>query len=147
MSKLPQERPLEKHEMYVPDLAKIGYREGFSVTACLLGLVGATIGGAIGYFIYGWILRNFGLDGLCIPAQMLGLGFGLAARRPHVTYGVICGVLGLGLGILTEWKHASFVADDSLTFFLKNLGQLHIMTLIMIVLGGILAFSIGQGRR
>ncbi len=147
MNQRSEEPKRKRPGFYVPDLEAIGYRRGFSATAFLLGLGGAAIGATLGYLIYVWVLRNFGLDGLCIPGAMLGLGFGLAARRPHPAHGIVCGILALGLGVVTEWLNAPFVADDSFGFFLKNLNHLSVVTWIMILLGCFLAYSIGQGRR
>ncbi len=115
-------------------------------TALLLGLVGAAVGGALGYFVFGWILSH-GFYAMIIPGTALGLGFGLAARRYRIYFGFICAVLALGLGLFTEWRHFPFSANGTFAYFLTHLQQLTPVTWIMIVVGCVFAFSFGQGRR
>ena len=114
------------------------------ITSLVLGLVGAAIGGAVGYFLFAWILGQ-GFYAIVIPGAALGFGFALGARRHNIGYGVLCAVLALGLGLFAEWKQ--FNADSSLGKFVRNVHQLEPITWILIVIGCICAFSIGQGRR
>lgn len=115
----------------------------FSPTSLTIGLFGAAIGGAVGFFVYRWLLQQ-GLYGLAIPGGMLGLGFGLAARRSHWIYGAICLGLALGLSLFSEWATFPFVADKSLSFFLTHLHHLKPFTWIMIVVGCVVAYSCGS---
>jgi hypothetical protein len=108
----------------------------------LLGLVGAVIGGVLGFYTFRWLLEH-SFYGLIIPGAFLGLGCSLLARHPSATRGVICGLAALGLGLFTEWWFSPFKADDSLTYFLKSVGSLSPVTLLMIGVGAIVAFWIG----
>ena len=68
----------------------------------LLGLVGAVIGGALGFYTFGWLLGQ-GFYGLMIPGALLGLGCSLLAQHPSTIRGILCGLAALGLGLYTEW--------------------------------------------
>ena len=116
------------------------------LNSLLLGLVGAAIGGVVGYLLFGWIASQ-GFYALIIPGAALGFGFALGARRHRVGYGVLCAILALGLGLFSEWRNFPFNADESLGYFLTHLHQLKPMTWIMILIGCVFAFSLGQGRR
>ena len=58
--------------------------------------------------------------------------------------GLVCGVLGVVLGLITEWRFAPFVADGSLLYFLTHVGDLMPITLLMIGLSGVFAFWFGK---
>lgn len=116
------------------------------VSALVLGLIGATIGGVLGYLLFAWIVSQ-GFYAMILPGAALGLGFKLGARRHRASYGVVCAVLALMLGIFAEWRHFPFVADGSFGYFVTHLQQLKPMTWIMIAIGCVFAFSIGQGRQ
>ena len=110
----------------------------------MFGLVGALVGGVIGYFAFFWIVRQ-GFYALLVPASLLGLGAGLAARQRIVPLAVICGIAGLLLGIATEWKFAPFKADHSFLFFVTHLHDLKPITLIMIAVGGFFSYRLALG--
>lgn len=116
------------------------------VSALVQGLIGATVGGVLGYLLFGWILSQ-GFYAMILPGAALGLGFALGARRRRVSYGVTCAVLALLLGLFAEWSHFPFNADESFGYFVTHLQQLKPMTWIMIAIGCVFAFSIGQGRQ
>lgn len=106
----------------------------------LLVLSGAVAGGILGHFVFLWIVSQ-GFYGLILPGGLCGLGAGIfRARSKFVPVG--CGVLGLAAGILSEWRFAPFVADDSFTYLLSHVHQLRPITLIMIVVGASIAFWI-----
>ena len=42
----------------------------------MLGLVGALLGGVLGFYTFGWVLEH-GFLGLMIPGALLGLGCSL----------------------------------------------------------------------
>ena len=50
------------------------------------------------------------------------------------------------LGIVTEWRFAPFVADESFSFFVRHLNELKPLTLILIGVGAVLGFWFGVGR-
>ena len=116
------------------------------------GLAGAAAGGALGHFAFGWLLNSgvlgYRLYAIALPGALLGLGAGLASGRKSVPLGILCAVLAVGLGVLTEWRFLPFVDDKSLSFFLANVNQLTGMTHVMIGLGGLMGlwFGVGRGR-
>lgn len=110
-----------------------------------LGAVGAAIGGIIGLFLFGWLVRQQ-FYALILPGAMLGVGCGMASRIRSRGLGLACAVAAIGLGIYAEWSSFPFKADESLGFFLRNLTNLKPITLILIVLGAVFAYSTGTGR-
>jgi hypothetical protein len=110
-----------------------------------LGLLGAVVGGGVGYFVFFWIAGQ-GFYALMLPPGMLGIGAGMAARRRSRPLALACGVAGLALGLFTEWRYAPFVADKSLGYFVTHLHELQPVTLIMIAVGTYLAYSLALGR-
>ena len=109
-----------------------------SIQANGLALVGAAIGGALGYFLFFW-LAGHGFYGMIIPGGLLGIGAGIFKSR-SIVIAVICGFAALALGLFTEWRFAPFVADDSLGYFLAHFYQLSGLTLIMIAVGAAIGF-------
>ena len=108
-----------------------------------LGLLGAAVGGCLGYFAFFWIARQ-GFYALVLPPALLGLGAGLCARRRSVCLAVICGVAGLALGLFTEWRFAPFVANDSLAYFITHIHTLKPITMIMLGLGVFLSYRLAH---
>jgi hypothetical protein len=103
-----------------------------------MALVGAAIGGAVGYFLF-FLIAKLGFYGLMIPGAMLGLGAGMFRNR-SIVVAIVCGLAALALGLFTEWKIAPFVADESLGFFVTHIHKLSPVTLVMVVLGGVVGF-------
>src|ERR1700722_11488946 len=64
-----------------------------------LVLMGAAIGGLLGYAAFFWIVRQ-GFYGLILPGGLLGIGAGLFKTRSKYV-AVICGFLALALGCFT----------------------------------------------
>jgi hypothetical protein len=106
--------------------------------------MGAAIGGAVGYFVFFWVVHQ-GFYGLIIPPGLLGLGAGLCARRRSQTLGIICGVAGLLLAIFTEWRFAPFIDDNSFLYMLTHLHQLRSITLIMMAIGTFVSYRLALG--
>jgi hypothetical protein len=111
----------------------------------LRGIVGAAVGGAVGFVVFQWLARR-GLYGMMIPGAFVGFGAGLAARGRSLPLGILCAVAAIGLALAAEWATFPFVKDKSLSFFLTHLHELRASTLIMIGLGAVFAFWFGQGR-
>jgi hypothetical protein len=111
----------------------------------VLGLVGAAIGGGLGYLAFKW-LASYNLYGLVLPGALLGLGAGLLSGRPSTIRGIICGVLAVLLGLLSEALVFPFVADNSLPYFASHLHQLKPPTWLMIAVGAIIAYWWGRER-
>jgi hypothetical protein len=110
----------------------------------LLGLVGAAIGGVVGFYVFRWIL-NQGFYALIIPPALLGLGAGYCARGRSVPLAIICGFAGLALALFTEWRCVPFIADDGFTFFITHIFSKNRVTLIMIVIGTIASYRLALG--
>ena len=109
-----------------------------------LGLAGAVAGGVVGYFGFFWMARQ-GFYALVLPGAALGFGCGQLSRGKSYGLGIVCGLVGVVLGLFTEWQFAPFVADDSLRYFLTHLGDLTPFTLVAVGLGGVFAFWLGTG--
>ena len=104
-----------------------------------LTLIGAAVGGAIGYAAFGWLVRQ-GFYAPAIPGVLLGVGGGLLAKQRSLALAVICGVLAMILCLIAGWRHFPFVRDDSLSYFLAHLTDLKPLTMIMVALGGFAGF-------
>lgn len=111
-----------------------------------LALVGAVIGGGVGFFAFGW-LAGQGFYALALPGVLLGVGAAVLGKRRSTSISVTCGTLALVLGVFAEWKHFPFVKDSSLAYFLTHLSDLRPLTLIMIGLGGFAGFWFAKPTR
>jgi hypothetical protein len=103
-----------------------------------LVLLGALLGGALGYAAFFWIAKQ-GFYGLVLPGGLLGCGAGVFKSRSRYL-SVICGLAALALGLFTEWRFSPFVADASLFYFLGHVSQLKPVTLLMIAAGAAIGF-------
>src|SRR5690242_13513243 len=104
------------------------------ITSNLLGLIGAVVGGVLGYYTFRWIYHQ-GFYGMMIPGALVGLGCGLLAQHVSPIRGVVCALAALALGLFTEWSFFPFADDRSPAFFLKNIAALSPVTLGMIAAG------------
>src|SRR5215471_7924041 len=96
----------------------------------LLVLGGALVGGILGYLAFFWIAAQ-GFYALVLPGGLLGVGAGLGKPRT-VLFAVGCSIAAVVLGLVTEWRFAPFLKDDSLTYFLLHIHELKPITLLMI---------------
>lgn len=103
------------------------------------GLVGAVLGGGAGYFIFGW-LAGQGFYAVALPGVLLGVGAGWLGRGNSTAFSLGCGVLGLGLGVFSEWAQFPFIKDSSFGYFIRHFLDLKPISLLMISLGGAAAF-------
>lgn len=110
----------------------------------LLAVVGAVVGGALGYFAVGW-LRDQGLYGMVLPGGLLGFGAGLAGTR-SIAVASGCAIAAIGLGLFTEWSYFPFNADPGFGYFLAHVADLTPVTLLMIGLGAAIAFWVPYRR-
>jgi hypothetical protein len=76
-------------------------QSGNQIIVIARGLVGAAIGGAAGYFAFGWILR-YQLHAMILPGAALGFGFAILAGERNRINGIISAVLATALGLFTE---------------------------------------------
>src|SRR3954447_17873303 len=113
------------------------------VASCFLGLIGAVIGGALGYYTFMWIVDQ-GFYGLMIPGALLGLGCGLLSQHASHIRGVACAAAACVLGLYTEWKFPPFKADSSFAYLVSHAAELKPLTQIMIVVGAFFAYWLGK---
>jgi hypothetical protein len=106
----------------------------------LLGLVGATIGGVLGFYTFLWLLRQ-GYYGLIVPGAFLGLGCSLLARHRSVARGLCCGVAALALSQFSDWYCT--LTDDSFVNFLQGGKTMTPVTMLMTGVATFVAFWIG----
>ena len=111
----------------------------------IFGIVGAIAGAVAGCLIFDWLL-GYGMYAMILPGALTGLGAGTASRKECLKVGVVSGIVALATGIFLEWKHLPFVADESLSFFLRNLFQINPIHLLMIFAGGFAGYWFGKGR-
>jgi hypothetical protein len=113
------------------------------VVSHLLGLVGAVIGGFLGFLIFQWLVgQNF--YGLMIPGAMLGLGCSLLAQHRSLARGVVCGLAALLLALYIEWRFWPFKVDGGFKYLVVHFFDLKPITQLMIVLGGVFSYWMGK---
>lgn len=108
------------------------------------GLIGAVLGGTLGYFAFFWAVDQ-GFYGLMLPPGLLGLGASLGARGRSQPLAIFCGVLGLWLALYTEWRYAPFRADESFSYFIKHVHKLKPLTLLFVAVGTFLSYRLALG--
>jgi hypothetical protein len=111
----------------------------------LRGVAGGIVGGVVGFFAVRW-LAGQGMYGMMIPGALIGLFAGIAARGKSVVLGVVCTLAAVVFGIVIEWAVFPFVKDESFSFFLAHLHHWKPIKMVMIGLGAVFAFWLGQGR-
>jgi hypothetical protein len=103
-----------------------------------LALVGAAVGGSIGYALFFWAAKH-GYYALILPGGLLGFAAGMFKCK-SIAVAVICGLAALTLGFYTEWRFAPFIADESFRYFATHVYEKNPITLIMIAVGGLVGF-------
>jgi hypothetical protein len=109
----------------------------------MLGLVGALVGGVMGFYTFGWVLEH-GFLGLMIPGALLGLGCSLLARHSSIARGVFCAIAALVLSLFADWWFEPFNADASWRYYLSHVTDLGPVRLAMIGFGMLIAYWIGK---
>jgi hypothetical protein len=107
----------------------------------LLGLVGAIIGGVLGFYTFQWLVGH-GFYGLAIPGAFLGLGCGLLAQHSSILRGIVCGLAALVLSLYSETT-VLLAPNDTFSYVIAHLTE-NPVTLLMIVIGTIIAFWVGK---
>ena len=119
--------------------------DGLPILGYALGIGGGVVGAVLGYFLF-VALAGQGFYAIVLPGALAGLGCGALSGRKSNLLGIICVIIALIAGILSEWRMAPFLADRSLRYFLAHLHQLRGFTHFLILLGGFCAFWFGRGR-
>jgi hypothetical protein len=109
----------------------------------LLGLVGAAVGGVLGFYTFGW-LWHYGFYGIAIPGAFVGLGCGLLAQHRSLVRGIVCGAGAFLLSIFTESRYYALPEEDSFRYMVTHFYRLGPVTLVMIAIGTAIAFWVGQ---
>ena len=107
----------------------------------LRSLAGAAIGGAMGYGLYLWLLRQ-GLYALVLPGAGVGLGCHLASLDRSKTRGVLMAVVAIALGLVADWRTMMKVAP--FVDFLQGLPHRVPWVWVMLGLGGVLGYWWGR---
>jgi hypothetical protein len=68
-------------------------------------------------------------------------------RSRSIGVPILCGLLAVFAGLVTEYRFAPFVADSSLSYFLTHLTGLKQFSLTLIGLGGLIGFWVPFRRR
>jgi hypothetical protein len=110
----------------------------------VLGIVGAAVGGLVGYFAYVWIVKQ-GFYAPLVPPAAVGFGAGIAARRRLIPLGVFCAIAGLALGLFVEWDIFPFNDDQSFTYFITHVHRLTPLTLILLAVGAFFSYRLATG--
>jgi len=101
-----------------------------------LALVGAVIGGVLGYFAFYWLVSNMGLAFVALPGAAVGFGRIAATRTRSVIVAAMCGVGAIGLGL--------YIANE---FYAGGITATPPMGWGGIILGAFAAIWFGLGRR
>jgi hypothetical protein len=117
----------------------------FRIATLLRALIGAGVGGIVGYFAFEWILKQ-GFYAMILPGAAIGIGCGALTRGRFTLFGILSAILAVGLGVFVEWRFYPFVKDDSLSYFITHVHDLKPVSLLMIGFGAVLAFHFGVGR-
>jgi len=112
----------------------------------LVGIGGAILGGAVGYFVFMWAAHH-GFYALMLPGGLAGAGAGFFVTNRSIPRAVLCGAFGVVLGLFAEWRFAPFIADNGLSYFVGHVHQLQTITLLMVLGGGILGGWLALGRQ
>lgn len=110
----------------------------------ILVLCGALAGGVLGYFAFFWMATQ-GFYALALAGGLLGLGAGVVKNR-SILVAISCALAATGLGLVAEWRYAPFIQNDGLAYFLTHVHQLNPVTLVMILVGGLVAFWVPYRR-
>ena len=104
----------------------------------ILALVAAVAAGIAGVFVFLWI-GSQGFYALILPGAMIGLAASSLKPKLQSTC-IVCGLMALAAGLLSEWKLRPFIKDDSLAYFLAHLRDLKPITVILISVGTVMGF-------
>ena len=119
--------------------------DGLPVLSYALGIGGGVVGAVLGYFLF-IAMAGQGFYAIVLPGALAGLGCGAFSGRKSNCLGIVCVIIALIAGVLSEWRMAPFITDQGLRYFLTHLHKLRGFTQFLILLGGFCAFWFGRGR-
>ena len=102
-------------------------------------------GGIVGYFLFIWMARQ-GFYALLLPGALVGIAAGMVWKERSVPLMVVCGLMGLGFGIFSEWRLRPFIADGTFAYFMRHLWDLLPLTKLMLVLSAVCGAYFSRGR-
>lgn len=137
--------PIDERELSPEGKAILDASRDSIPKSMALGIVGAILGGVVGWFVCTWLAHQ-GFYALALPGATIGLGFGALSKRPMILGGILCAIAALIVGVAWEGVNRPFIADESFSFFLANLQDLKPATMLFIGLGVVFAFWFGRGR-
>src|SRR5262245_46123250 len=114
------------------------------LVALARGIGGALLGAVAGFAIF-TLLTRFGLYAIAVSGALVGLTCGWFSQRRSLVLGIVCIVVAALTIIFAEWWNFPFVKDESLGFFLQNLGSVQRLFWLSLLIGGGLAFWFGLG--
>ena len=106
----------------------------------LLLIVGAVVGGVVGYYGFFWIAGQ-GYYAMVLPGGMIGVGAALG-RSKSIVPAILCCIAAIGLGLFVDWKFEPFKDDGSFGFYIHHVAELQPVTMLMIAAGAFVAFWI-----
>src|SRR3954469_23841302 len=95
----------------------------------LKNLLCGVVGGAIGFFLFGWFLK-YGFYAMIAPGGLAGLGAAVFKHRSKLLP-IVTGVSALCLGFATEWLQRPW-RDDTFSYFIRHLSDLSPVAWLMI---------------
>lgn len=124
--------------------AEAAAEKGSEALNIALGIIGAAAGGVVGYFVFYWIWKQ-GYNVSVLPGTLLGLGGGLLLRQQSMLMSIICGVGGLAIGVVSQWR-VLYQYEEFGFFLSNNVSQLPWQVLLGLAAGTLLAAWFGRGR-
>ena len=112
----------------------------------ILGFGGAILGASLGFTFFTLLIKYVGIYAMAVPGLLVGLGCGFCLPRRSLILGIVCAIIAAATMIFAEWWNFPFLKDESLGFFLQNLGELSRLFWFSLILGSGLAFWFGQGN-
>jgi hypothetical protein len=110
----------------------------------ILGLVGAVVGGGVGFIIFRWVAGQ-GFYAPFLLGGLSGLGCMALARHASTARGVVCGMMAVAFELVAEGFVFPFVRDARFAFFFTHLHWLPPIKIVLILFGGLLAGYLGSG--
>jgi hypothetical protein len=112
----------------------------------LAALGGAAVGGALGYWGFLWLIER-GWLGLILPGALIGLGASVVRNR-SIWVAVVCGSAAVLLAlfayhraiVLESLIFSPFPKEEGFGQFLLHVGDLPTLTMVLVVVGALVAF-------